>query len=90
MSDFNISDALTAYLDDPQTILTPDADAALLDCENDADSFSTALINGVLHGIAEAVGENPDAILHPSHLDSLQFLLKCAPTPTPTPSAVLS
>lgn len=80
MSDFSISDALTAYLDDPQTILTPDADAALLDCENDPDAFSTSLINGVLHGIADAVGENPEAILQSAHLDSLQFLLKCAPT----------
>lgn len=80
MSDFSISEALTAYLDDPQTILTPDADAALLDCENDPDAFSPGLINGVLHGIAEAVGENPEAILQFTHLDSLQFLLKCAPT----------
>ena len=80
MSDFNIGDALTAYLDDPQSILTPEADPALLDCENDADAFTPGLINGVLNGISDAIGENPEALLQSSHLDSLELLLKCVPT----------
>ncbi|CAK3900817.1 probable subunit of condensin complex [Lecanosticta acicola] len=79
MSDFNISDALTAYLDDPHAIPTPDADQALVDCENDPDAFSPGLVNSVLNAIVDAIGENPQAILQASHLDSLQFLLKCVP-----------
>ncbi|SMQ51887.1 unnamed protein product [Zymoseptoria tritici ST99CH_1A5] len=76
MSEFNISEALTAYLDDPQAIATPDADQALVECENDPDAFSPGLINSVLNGVVEAIGENPEAILQSSHLDSIQFLLK--------------
>ncbi|KAK3672227.1 condensin complex non-SMC subunit Cnd1 [Recurvomyces mirabilis] len=80
MSDFDINTALKAYLDDPQSLLTPEADACLLDCENDADAFSPGLINSVLNPIADAIGENPEAVLQAANLDSLQFLLKCAPT----------
>lgn len=80
MSDFDINAALKSYLDDPQSILTPDADAALQECENDAEAFSTGLINSVLNPIADAIGENPEAVLQTPYLDSLQFLLKCAPT----------
>ncbi|KAK4613714.1 Condensin complex subunit 1 [Fulvia fulva] len=76
MSDFDIGDALTAYLDDPHAIPTPEADAALVDCENDPDAFTPGVINSVLNGVADAVGENPEAILQASNLDSLQFLLK--------------
>ncbi|KAM0717924.1 hypothetical protein Q7P37_006256 [Cladosporium fusiforme] len=81
--DFDINAALKAYLDDPQSIPTQEADTALLDCENDPESFTPGLINSVLNPIAEAVGENPEAILQPGLLDSLQFLLKCAPTVPP-------
>lgn len=80
MAGFVISDALTAYLDDPHAIPTPEAVSDLVDCENDPDAFSPALINSVLNEISAAVGEHPEAILQPAHLDSLQFLLKCAPT----------
>lgn len=80
MSEFSISDALTAYLDDPHAIPTPEAAPELVDCENDPDAFSPGLISSVLNDVSNAVGENPEAILQPSHLDSLQFLLKCAPT----------
>ena len=76
MADFDINAALKAYLDDPQSILTPEADGSLVDCEGDADAFSPGLINGVLNGIVDAVGENPDAILQSANFDSLQFLLK--------------
>ncbi|TKA78864.1 hypothetical protein B0A55_03813 [Friedmanniomyces simplex] len=79
MADFDINAALKAYLDDPQSILTPEADAALLDCENDPDAFTPGLINSVLNPLADAIGENPETILQASQLDSLQFLLKCAP-----------
>ncbi|KAF2174150.1 hypothetical protein M409DRAFT_62281 [Zasmidium cellare ATCC 36951] len=80
MADFNISDALTHYLDDPQAIPTPEADSALVDCENNPDAFTPGLINSVLNGIVDAIANNPEAILQPSNFDSLQFLLKCAPT----------
>ena len=86
MAEFDINSSLKAYLDDPQSILTPDADAALLDCENDPDAFSPGLINSVLNPIADAIGENPEAITQAGHLDSLQFLLKCAPTTSQTNS----
>ncbi|KAH9845922.1 putative subunit of condensin protein complex [Teratosphaeria destructans] len=83
MADFDINAALKAYLDDPQSILTPEADTALTDCENDPDAFSPGLINSVLNPIADAVGESPEAVAQSQILDSLQFLLKCAPTIPP-------
>ena len=80
MADFDINAALKAYLDDPQSILTPEADGALVDCESDPEAFTPGLINSVLNPIVDAVGESPEAITQASNLDSLQFLLKCAPT----------
>lgn len=80
MADFDINAALKAYLDDPQSIPTPEADPTLLDCEADPDAFTPGLINSVLNLIADAVGENPEAITQANNLESLQFLLKCAPT----------
>jgi condensin complex subunit 1 len=88
--DFDVNAALKAYLDDPQSISTPEADQALLECENDADAFTPGLINSVLNPIAEAIGENPEAVLQSSILDSLQFLLKCAPTVPPNQQPALS
>lgn len=76
MAEFDVNTALKNYLDDPQSILTPEADGSLIDCEGDADAFSPGLINGVLNPIVDAVGENPEAITQSSNLDSLQFLLK--------------
>ena len=87
--DFDVNASLKAYLDDPQSIPTPEADQALLECENDADAFTPGLINSVLNPIAEAIGENPEAILQPSLLDSLQFLLKCAPIVPPNQQPTL-
>ena len=78
--DFEINDALKCYLSDPTTIPTPEADGALVDCENDPDSFTNSLVNGVLNPIVDAVTENPEALQRSSIFDSLQFLLKCAPT----------
>jgi condensin complex subunit 1 len=79
-TDFDISNALQTYLDDPQSILTPQADSNLVDCEGDADAFTPGLINSILNPIVDAIGENPEAITQASNLDSLLFLLKCAPT----------
>jgi len=67
-------------MSDPATIPTPEADAALVDCENDPEALAdNAIINGVLNPIVDAVAGNPDAITRSSIFDSLQFLLKCAP-----------
>lgn len=75
-SQFELGEALAAYLDDPQSILTPEADPVLLDCENDPDAFTPGLINSALNGIIDAIGENPEAVVTPSNLQSLEFLLK--------------
>lgn len=77
---FDINDALKHYMSDPGAIPTPEADGALVDCENDPESLAdNAVINAVLNPIVDAVAENPDAITRSSIFDSLQFLLKCAP-----------
>jgi condensin complex subunit 1 len=88
--DFDVNAALKAYLDDPQSIPTPEADSALLECENDPDAFTPGLINSVLNPIAQAIGENPEAILQANLLDNLQFLLKCAPIAPPNQQPTLS
>lgn len=77
-SDFDINDALKHYLSDPATIATPEANGALVDCENDPESLTVGLINGVLNPIVDEIAENPDALTRSSTFDSLQFLLKCA------------
>ncbi|KAK3346397.1 condensin-like protein [Lasiosphaeria hispida] len=74
---FDINDALKHYMSDPASILTPEADGALLDCESDPESLTdNGVVNGVLNPIVDAVAENPDAITRSEVLDSLQFLLK--------------
>jgi len=78
--DFDINDALKHYLNDPATVSTPEADGALVDCENDPESLTNGLINSVLNPIVDSIAENPDAITRSSSFDSIQFLLKCAPT----------
>jgi hypothetical protein len=77
--DFDINDALKHYMSDPAAIHTPEADAILVDCENDPEGLGdNGTINAVLNPIVDAVAENPDAITRSAHFDSLQFLLKCA------------
>lgn len=76
---FNINDALKLYLSDPTTIPTPEADAALQDCENDPESLSPALINSVLNVIVDAIAENSEALQRSSIFDSIQYLLKYNP-----------
>ncbi|KAF7874559.1 uncharacterized protein EAF02_008536 [Botrytis sinoallii] len=77
--DFDINDALKHYMSDPATVPTPEADSNLVDCENDPESLTNALVNSVLNPIVDSVAENPDAITRSSSFDSLQFLLKCVP-----------
>ena len=78
-SDFDINDALKYYLSDPATVPTPEADGALQDCENEPDLLTSSLVNSVLNPMVDAIAENPEALIRSSILDSLQFLLKCAP-----------
>ncbi|KAL1888375.1 condensin complex non-SMC subunit Cnd1 [Sporothrix stenoceras] len=75
---FDINNALKFYMSDPASIPTPEADAALFDCENDPEALTNAVISPVLNPIVDAVAESPDAITRSSYFDSLQFLLKCA------------
>ncbi len=77
--DFDINDALKYFLSDPATIATPEADGTLQDCENDPESLTSALVNGVLNSIVDSIANNPEALSSSSSFDSLQFLLKCAP-----------
>lgn len=76
---FDLNTALRDYLSDPATVPTPEADANLLDCENDPESLTSSLITAVLNPIVDSVAESPDAITRSSTFDSLQFLLKCVP-----------
>ncbi|TKA73932.1 hypothetical protein B0A49_04759 [Cryomyces minteri] len=77
---FDLNESLKHYQDDPSTIATPEADSALVDCENDPEALTSAVINSALNPIVDSVAENPDAIARSSNFDTLQFLLKCAPT----------
>ena len=77
--DFDINEVLKHYLSDPASIATPEADGNLVDCENEPESLTHGLINGVLNPIVDSIAENPDALMRSSTFDSLQFLLKCAP-----------
>lgn len=83
---FDINDALKHYMSDPASVATPEADSTLVDCENDPESLSNSVINPVLNPIVDAVAENPDFITRAAYFDSLQFLLKCAPTSFVPPS----
>jgi condensin complex subunit 1 len=78
--EFDINESLKQYLSDPATIATPEAPSDLVDCENDPEALTAALINSVLNPVVDAVAENPDAITRRVNFDTLQFLLKCAPT----------
>jgi len=88
LADFDIHEALKYYRDDPSTVPTLEADAALVDCEHDPESLTSAVVNSVLNPIVDVVAENPDAIGKAGVLDSIQFLLKCAPVPLPFYSPV--
>ena len=85
--DFDINDALKHYLSDPATVATPEADGSLQDCENEPESLTSALVNGVLNPIIDAVADNPENLSRSSIFDSVQFLLKCVPTFLPSQQA---
>ncbi|KAL1962794.1 hypothetical protein VTN77DRAFT_9163 [Rasamsonia byssochlamydoides] len=75
--DFDINESLKYYLSDPATVPTLEADPELVDCENDPELLSTALVDSVVNPIVDGIAENPEALMRPSFFDSLQFLLKC-------------
>jgi len=77
---FDINESLKDYLSDPASISTPEAASDLADCESDPESLIPALVNSCLNPIVDAVAESPDAITRAVNFDTLQFLLKCAPT----------
>ncbi|KAF2746927.1 hypothetical protein M011DRAFT_468209 [Sporormia fimetaria CBS 119925] len=74
--DFDVNDALKHYSIDPASIETPEAPSELVECENDPEALTPALINSVLNPVIDAVAESPDAITRSSVFDTLQFLLK--------------
>lgn len=82
-ADFDINESLKLYLSDPTTIPTPEADPSLTDCEQDPESLTASLVNNVLNQVVDDVAGNPEAISQGATFDSLQFLLKCAPTAYP-------
>jgi condensin complex subunit 1 len=77
--EFDVNEALKLYLSDAATIPTPDANPALLDCENDPESLTVDLVNDVLDPVMDMLAENPEALMRSSAYDTIQFLLKCAP-----------
>ncbi|KAH0381245.1 hypothetical protein KCU92_g7097, partial [Aureobasidium melanogenum] len=80
LQDFDINQALKIYLTNPQETDTPDAHPDLLECEHNPEDLTPALVNSVLNPIVDAITENPEAVARSANFDSLQFLLKCAPT----------
>ncbi|KAF2753741.1 condensin complex subunit 1 [Pseudovirgaria hyperparasitica] len=82
--DFNISDVLRQYQTDPASVNTPEAPSELIDCENDPDSLTPAIVNGALNPVIDAIAENPEAITRAANFDTLQFLLKIALQIPPT------
>jgi len=81
--DFDINESLKLYLNDPSTIPTPEAPNDLVECEQEPDALTPALINSCLNPVVDAVANSPDAITYSTYFDTLQFLLKCAPISLP-------
>ncbi|KKK17217.1 hypothetical protein AOCH_000726 [Aspergillus ochraceoroseus] len=86
---FNINESLKYYLSDPTSVPTHDADPELLDFEAEPDQLSSTLIDNILNPIVDAVAESPEGISRAPFFDSLQFLLKCALVPNPSPEAII-
>ncbi|KAL2441490.1 Condensin complex subunit 1 [Exophiala dermatitidis] len=82
--DFDINEALKLYLSDAATIPTPEASPDLLDCENDPESLTAALVNNALEPVVDLIAENPEGLMRSSAFDTLQFLLKCVPSHPPS------
>jgi condensin complex subunit 1 len=86
-ANFDINESLKLYLSDPASIPTPEAPNVLTDCETDPDALTPQLVHGELNGVVDAIADHPDSISRSWVLDTLQFLLKCAPissSPDPT------
>jgi condensin complex subunit 1 len=77
---FDLNEALKLYLSDPTTIPTPDADSVLVECESDPDTLTLQVVNAAINPIIDSIAGGPDALAETSSFDTLQFLLKCAPT----------
>lgn len=77
--EFDINESLKLYLSEPASILTPDANPELIDCEHDPDNFTPGVIDAALEPIVEILSENPENIFRSHVFDTIQFLLKCAP-----------
>jgi condensin complex subunit 1 len=77
---FDINESLKLYFNDPKTIATPDADSELVDCEADPESLTLPVINSALNPIVDSIAGNADGITRSTSFDTLQFLLKCAPS----------
>lgn len=74
--EFDINESLKLYLSDSATISTPEANTALLDCENDPDNLTSAAVDDALEPIIDTITENPEGLSRSSVFDTLQFLLK--------------
>jgi condensin complex subunit 1 len=77
---FDINESLKLYFNDPKTLATPDADSELVDCEADLESLTLPVINSALNPIVDSIAGNADGITKSTSFDTLQFLLKCAPS----------
>ena len=73
---FDLNAALNHYLNNPADVPCPDADAELLEAEENPEALTNAQINQILDPIIDSLAENPDAIGRCSVLDTLQCLLK--------------
>lgn len=78
---FDINESLKYYLSDPTSVPTLEAAPELLDYETDPDQLTAPLIDNVLNTIVDGVAESPEGLARSSFFDSLQFLLKCVPSP---------
>lgn len=74
--DFDLNASLKQYLDDPTTIQTPEADSALLDCNDDADQFTNGFVGSILNPIVDSIAGDSESVARSSIFDSLQCLLK--------------
>ncbi|ETI25252.1 hypothetical protein G647_04626 [Cladophialophora carrionii CBS 160.54] len=81
--DFDINESLKLYLSDATTIPTPEAASDLLDCENDPESLTPALVDSVLEPVIDVITENPEGLSRSSAFDTLQYLLKQSPVLSP-------
>ncbi|KAF2652284.1 condensin complex component cnd1 [Lophiostoma macrostomum CBS 122681] len=73
---FDLNESLKQYSIDPTSIETERAPAELVECENDPESLTPALINSILNPVVDAVATSPEAIIAHSRFDTLLFLLK--------------